>query len=100
VPPDNIDAAVAAHAVQTSCDNRERRNQGEADARALVKVDGAIAGIMAAIEDGLYQPSMKARMTEPERGGQKSPRGLPTRRRSFLVSIRASPKSASASSRG
>ncbi|WP_316233861.1 recombinase family protein [Bradyrhizobium sp. SZCCHNR2020] len=31
------------------------------------KIERAVAGIMAAIEDGLYQPSMKARMDELER---------------------------------
>src|SRR5690606_17613597 len=37
------------------------------DARALEKIDRAIAGIMTAIEDGLYQSAMKARMAELER---------------------------------
>ena len=32
-----------------------------------MKIDNAVAGIMAAIEDGLYQPTMKARMAELER---------------------------------
>lgn len=47
--------------------NRDRRVQADADQKALQKIDKAIAGIMAAIEDGLYQPSMKARMNELER---------------------------------
>ncbi len=34
---------------------------------ALAKADKAVAGIMAAIEDGLYQPSMKVRLAELER---------------------------------
>jgi len=34
--------------------------------RELEKILRAIKGIMAAIEDGLYQPSMKARMIELE----------------------------------
>lgn len=33
----------------------------------LAKIDRAVAGIMAAIEDGLYEPSMKPRMAELER---------------------------------
>src|SRR3546814_5903697 len=41
--------------------------QADADKRALAKVERAIAGIIAAIEDGLYQPTMKARMAELER---------------------------------
>lgn len=47
--------------------NRERRAQGEQDRKALAKIDKAIAGIIAAIEDGMYQPSMKVRMDELER---------------------------------
>ena len=42
--------------------NHDRRAQAETDHRALQKIERAVAGIMAAIEDGLYQPSMKARM--------------------------------------
>lgn len=48
-------------------ENRERRIQADADARALTKIDHAIAGIISAIENGLCQPSMKARMAELER---------------------------------
>ena len=33
----------------------------------LEKIEKVIAGIIAAIEDGMYQPSMKARMDELER---------------------------------
>lgn len=47
--------------------NRERRVQAEADCKALDKIERAIAGVMAAIEDGMYQPVMKARMEELER---------------------------------
>ena len=71
VSADNIDAAVAAYAAQINGENRERRAQADADIRALAKVDRAVAGIMAAIEDGLYQPSMKARMAELEREKQE-----------------------------
>jgi hypothetical protein len=35
--------------------------------RALDKIERAIAGIFAAIEDGMNQPVMKARMDELER---------------------------------
>ena len=62
-----IEAAVAAYAAHINRENRERRVQADADARALAKIDRAVAGIMAAIEDGLYQPSMKARMAKLER---------------------------------
>ncbi len=67
VSADKIEAAVAAYAAHINRENRERRIQANADRRALAKVDKAVAGIMAAIEDGLYQPSMKARMAELER---------------------------------
>lgn len=67
VSPDRIEAAVAAYAAHINRENRERRIQADADTRALAKIDKAVAGIMAAIEDGLYQPSMKARMAELER---------------------------------
>jgi hypothetical protein len=67
VSPDKVEAAVAAYAEHINRENREQRAQVEADARALEKIDKAVAGIMAAIEDGLYQPAMKARMAELER---------------------------------
>lgn len=67
VSADKIEAAVAAHAAHINQANRERRVQADADTRALAKIERAIAGIMAAIEDGLYQPAMKARMAELER---------------------------------
>ncbi|MCI4590423.1 recombinase family protein [Sphingobium sp. BYY-5] len=67
VSPDKVQAAVAAYADYINRENREQRAQVETDARALEKIDKAIAGIMTAIEDGLYQPVMKARMTELER---------------------------------
>ena len=67
VSVEKIEAAVAAYAAHINRENRERRLQANADRRALAKVDKAVAGIMAAIEDGLYQPSMKARMAEFER---------------------------------
>ncbi len=67
VSADKIEAAVAAYAAHINRENRERRIQADADRRALAKVDKAVAGIMAAIEDGLYQPSMKARVAELER---------------------------------
>lgn len=67
VSVDKIEAAVAAYAAHINREYRERRIQADADRRALARVDKAVAGIMAAIEDGLYQPSMRARMAELER---------------------------------
>lgn len=67
VSADKIEAAVGAYAGHINRENREQRIQADADTRALARIDRAVAGIMAAIEDGLYQPAMKARMAELER---------------------------------
>jgi DNA invertase Pin-like site-specific DNA recombinase len=67
VSADKIEAAVAAYAAHINRENREQRIQADADRRGLARIDKAVAGIMAAIEDGLYQPAMKARMAELER---------------------------------
>ena len=67
VSPDKVQAAVAAYAEHINSENREQRAQAEGDRRALEKIDRAIAGIITAIEDGLYQPAMKSRMAELER---------------------------------
>jgi site-specific DNA recombinase len=67
VSPENVRAAVGAYAAHINELNRERLGQAETDKAALAKVEKGIAGMIAAIEDGLYQPAMKARMTELER---------------------------------
>jgi hypothetical protein len=67
VSAEAVAEAVRAYAKEMNRLNRDRRSQTEADRRALEKIDRAVAGIMAAIEDGLYQPLMKARMNELER---------------------------------
>jgi len=59
--------AIRAYAQETNRLNQERRDRGEQDRKALDKIERAIGGILAAIEDGLYQPSMKARMEDLER---------------------------------
>ena len=59
--------AVRAYAEALNQQNRERRTQRELDAKALEKVERDIAGIMAAIEDVMYQPAMRTRMDELER---------------------------------
>src|SRR3546814_2197866 len=64
---DKIESAVAAYTAHINRENRERRIEADAGRRALAKIDKAVAGIVAAIEDGLYQPAMKARMAELER---------------------------------
>jgi len=67
VSADAVADAVRAYAEMLNQQNRERRAQAELDQKALAKVERAIAGIMAAIEDGMYQPAMKARMEDLER---------------------------------
>ncbi|MEF2074403.1 recombinase family protein, partial [Consotaella aegiceratis] len=67
VSSEAVAEAVRAYAKEANRLNRDRRAQADADQKTLQKSERAIAGIMAAIEDGLYQPSMKARMNELER---------------------------------
>jgi hypothetical protein len=57
---------VRAYAEETNRQNHERRAQAEADRRSLEKINRGIKGILDAIEDGMYQPAMKARMSELE----------------------------------
>ena len=64
---DRIAKAVRAYAEALNSQNRERRAQAELDRKAPRKIERGIAGIMAAIEDGMYQPAMKDRMEELER---------------------------------
>ena len=66
VSADAVAEAVRAYHDELNRQNRERRAQTSADRPALAKVERAIASIIAAIEDGMYQPAMKARMTELE----------------------------------
>lgn len=66
VSADKIEAAVAAYAEHVNSANREWRVHADADTRALTRIERAIGGIMAAIEDGMYQPTMKTRMAELE----------------------------------
>jgi site-specific DNA recombinase len=64
VSPEAVAVAVRAYAEETNRHNHERRAQAEASRRALEKIERSIKGIMDAIEDGMYQPAMKARMGE------------------------------------
>jgi DNA invertase Pin-like site-specific DNA recombinase len=66
VSSEAVAEAVRAYAEEMNRLNHDRRAQAETDRRGLQKIGRAVAGIMAAIEDGLYQPSMKARMDELE----------------------------------
>jgi site-specific DNA recombinase len=66
VSPEAVAEAVRAYHEEMNRLNHERRAQSSADRQALAKIERAIASMIAAIEDGLYQPAMKARMAELE----------------------------------
>jgi site-specific DNA recombinase len=51
--------AMRAYAEETHRQNRERRSSGDMWRTELAKVEKQIGGIIEAIKDGLYQPSMK-----------------------------------------
>lgn len=67
VSSDTVAEAVRAYAEEMNRLNRDQRAQAATDEKTLAKIEKAIAGIIAAIEDGMYQPSLKARMDELER---------------------------------
>ncbi len=66
VSPEAVAVAARAYVEETNRQNHERRAQLESSRRALVKIERGIKGILDAIEDGMYQPAMKARMSELE----------------------------------
>lgn len=66
VSAENVAEAVRAYAEELNQQNRERRAQTDIDRKALDKIERGIAGIMSAIEDGMYQPSLKTRMDDLE----------------------------------
>jgi hypothetical protein len=67
VSPEAVAEAVRAYHEEMNRQNQGRRAQTDANRQGLPKIERAINGIMAAIEDGMYQPAMKARMAELER---------------------------------
>lgn len=67
VSAEAVAEAVRAYHEEMNRQNQAHRAQAEADRKALAKIERAIAGIIAAVEDGLYQPTMKARLAELER---------------------------------
>lgn len=66
VSAEAVKTAVSSYIAEINAQNWQRRAQSEQDRRSLEKVERGIAGLLAAIEEGLYQPSMKARMIELE----------------------------------
>ncbi|MER9592964.1 recombinase family protein, partial [Mesorhizobium australicum] len=84
VSADSVAEAVRAYHEELNRLNHERRAQNDADRRSLDKIERSIGGIVSAIEDGMYQPAMKARMDELEREKaeiirrlENAPRDLP-----------------------
>jgi len=67
VSAEAVAEAVRAYHEEMNRQNHARRAQTDADCQVLPKIERALKGIMAAIEDGMYQPAMKARMAELER---------------------------------
>ncbi|ARN81070.1 hypothetical protein [Methylocystis bryophila] len=66
ISADTVAEAVRAYHEEVNRLNHDRRAQNEVDRRALDKIERAISAILGAIEDGMYQPAMKARMEELE----------------------------------
>lgn len=66
VSAEAVAEAVRAYHQEMNRQNHQRRAHTDADRHKLPKIERAISGIMAAIEDGMYQPAMKARMAELE----------------------------------
>lgn len=60
--PEVAAEAMRAHAEETNRLNRERRSNGDAWKAELAKVEKEIRGIIEAIKEGMFQPSMKAEM--------------------------------------
>ncbi|MFN3807495.1 recombinase family protein [Asticcacaulis sp.] len=66
VSAESVADAVRAYTEELNRANHERRAQEGFDRKNLDKVERSIRSIITAIEDGLYQPSMKERMAELE----------------------------------
>mgnify|MGYP003150535940 FL=1 len=71
VSAEAVAEAVQAYAEGLNQMNRERRAQAVLARQKLEKVERGIAGIMSAIEDGMYQSAMKSRMEELEQEKQE-----------------------------
>ena len=61
--PEIVEEAMRAYADETNRLNRERRSHGDAWTTELGQVERQIVQIVEAIADGMYHPSMKAKMT-------------------------------------
>jgi site-specific DNA recombinase len=66
VSADAVAEAVRAYHEALNREKQDQRAQSSADRHTLAKVERTIKSIITAIEDGMYQPSMKARMDDLE----------------------------------
>jgi len=66
VSPEAVETAIRNGVELVNRSNRELRARQMDDRQALAKVQRGIDAITAAVEDGLYQPSMKARLADLE----------------------------------
>jgi len=64
---DAVAEAVRAYHEEMNRQRREQRAQSMSDRQALARIERGIQSIITAIEDGMYQPSMKARLDALER---------------------------------
>jgi len=76
VTPEALAVAAQAYVEEINRRNLELHGRQDHDRQALLKIERAIDGIMKAIEDGLYQPTMKARMEDLERQRAQLQAGL------------------------
>jgi DNA invertase Pin-like site-specific DNA recombinase len=60
--PEIVEEAMRAYAEETNRLNRERRSNGDAWKAELAKVERQIRGIIEAIKEGMFHPSMKGEM--------------------------------------
>lgn len=67
VSPGAVAEAVRTYHEAMNREKQDQRAQSSADRQALAKIEKSIKGIISAIEDGMYQPSMKGRMDDLER---------------------------------
>ena len=67
VSADAVAEAVRAYHEALNREKQDQRAQSSADRHVLLKIERTIKSIVTAIEDGMYQPSMKARMDGLER---------------------------------
>jgi site-specific DNA recombinase len=64
--PEIVEDAMRAYAEETNRLNRERRSNGDAWKAELAKIEKQIRGIIEAIKEGMFHPSMKGEMDSLE----------------------------------